>query len=1645
MVGARRPGFPDKADSLLLKVAANQAAIALQGARLLSARRRAEQKLAESEARFRTIVNQANTGVVQADPAGRLTLVNQRWCEMIGYTEAELLRMTIMDVTHPDSLAQTREAISRLAAGGSEFEIEKNYLRRDGSVLRARSCVSALRGSDGEFLGLVAVVLDITERRRAEDQIAGQHRILEALAVGLDLTEILDLTTKTIEGLLPGARASVLLADSAATHLHCGSARSLPEAYNAAIDGIEIGEGVGSCGTAAFRRAPVIVSDIARDPLWQNYRELAATHRLAACWSHPILSPGGRLLGTFATCFSEPRTPDSTELTILESAARVAGIAIHRRQTEEALRYAAAQFATLLNQSPLGVYLVDADFRIREVNPVARPVFGDIPNLIGRDFDEVMHLLWPQEYADEIVRLFRHTLDTGESYFTPERAEFRIDRGVTEYYEWRIDRIPLPDGRNGVVCYFRDISAQVRAREVIRESEERYRGIVNQSIGGIAETDPTGRFTTVNDRYCEITGYSREELLKLRMQEITHPEDLPRNLELFEKLVAGGEPFEIEKRYVRGDGSLVWVHNSVSAIRDTNGKVRSLITVSIDITGRREAEEKIRESEERLRAMFAQAGVGVVLIDSDCTMRQVNPKFCEIVGYDESELLGRSCLEMTHEDDRAENIRVITELFSSDSETVSFEKRYVRREGALVWVRINLTRIVGANGASRQLVAIVEDITGRKQNETLLAEQSRLLELIATNRPLRECLDTLTDSVSRLEPTVRAAVLIASPERSAMADSFSAHLAPSFGQAIQGAPISEVPIGTCGTAIHTGQPVTCPDIANSENWSPEWRALCLAHGIKACHSQPVFGPDGRASAVFLLCLAEARGPSEGERRIAEFGAHIASIVIERDRAAQALQQSEEQFRAFVTASSDVVYRMSADWTEMRFLQGRDFIPDTEDPSRTWLEKYIHPDDQPQVLATIQKAISARSIFELEHRVIRVDGTLGWTFSRAIPLLDAQGEIVEWFGTASDVTRRKEAEEALREAQARRLAEEQRNAVRLRQLNAAAVEINAATSVEEVICLINDKARDLTGARVAAVSLIENSDWTRARTVASRSNEYTTGRDFAAPESLFRLVASEKLTMRLTRAELETHPAWRAFGAESGTHAPLNGWLAAPLCDSRNECFGIVQLSDKWIGDRAGEFTESDEALQQLAQVASVALEKQQLYEQEQAARQVAEQATRAKDEFLAVVSHELRTPLNSILGWTRMLQAQRRDNPGIRKFADTVERSGRAQIQMIEDLLDTARIISGKLRLEVAPVELTEVVTSALDTVRPAAKSRAIALEVEFNAAPGMNADQTPYQITGDFDRLQQVVWNLLSNAIKFTPEGGRVRIALSRQDSAVQIVVSDTGKGISPDLLPYVFDRFRQGDSSASRRFGGLGLGLALVRHLVELHGGEVRVESAGEGRGATFTIRLPVRAVRGGTGETGRGETVTVAGHSTSSAAPRLDGLRILVVDDDEAVCALIALTLRQFGALMTTAGSAAAALSALEAPPEGAPFDVLVSDIGMPGEDGYELIERVRAHPDRRISGVRAIALTAYARAEDRLKALQAGYQMHVTKPVDEAELTIVIASLTGRIEPLWSKMSENILKQQAVLQGLRASFGSAKRLFGIVGVQPGRSGS
>ena len=432
----------------------------------------------------------------------------------------------------------------------------------------------------------------------------------------------------------------------------------------------------------------------------------------------------------------------------------------------------------------------------------------------------------------------------------------------------------------------------------------------------------------------------------------------------------------------------------------------------------------------------------------------------------------------------------------------------------------------------------------------------------------------------------------------------------------------------------------------------------------------------------------------------------------------------------------------------------------------------------------------------------------------------------------------------------------------------------------------------------------------------------------------------------------------------------------------------ISLTVSPVRNSAGRIVGASKVARDISDRRRLELERQALLEREQEARGEAEALNRSKDQFLATLSHELRTPLNAIYGWARMLDAGRLDAAATRRATEAILRNAAAQVQLIEDLFDVSRVVTGNMRLDVRPLNVAAVLEAALDTVRPTAAVKGIQLDSIID--PGVGA------MMGDPARLQQVAWNLLINAVKFTPKGGRVDVCVRRASAHIEIVVSDTGEGIAPEHMSRIFQRFGQADSSSTRRHAGLGIGLALVRHLVELHGGTVSAHSAGPGLGATFTVILPVAAVPA-LSPPAASENAGVPGPEQVKPISLRD-LRILVVDDDADGLELAALVLINAGAEVRASPSPAAAMAVLE----DWPADVLVTDLEMPGEDGASLLRRARRMMTLRGRRLPALALTAYGRSEDRVRALAAGFNLHLGKPVNPAELVLAVASLGGRTE-------------------------------------------
>ena len=636
---------------------------------------------------------------------------------------------------------------------------------------------------------------------------------------------------------------------------------------------------------------------------------------------------------------------------------------------------------------------------------------------------------------------------------------------------------------------------------------------------------------------------------------------------------------------------------------------------------------------------------------------------------------------------------------------------------------------------------------------------------------------------------------------------------------------------------------------------------------------------------------------------------------------------------------------------------------------------------------------------VEHyETIRVgkDGRLIDISLTVSPIKDPDGKIIGASKIVRDISERKRVERKLKE-----------QSEILETINRTGQVLSAELDQQKLVQAVTDAATELTGAEFGAFFYnVYEADGGSYMLYSLSGVPREAFENYPMPRAtdLFGPTFRGEGTIRLSDVRQDARFGKNSpyFGMPEG-HLPVTSYLAVPVISRLGEVIGGLFFGHS----KAGVFTETHESIiEGLAAQTAIAMDNARLYDQaqraikekeeslvrEQKARSQAEIASQSKDEFLGLLSHELRTPLNAILGWTRMLTSTQMDEATVAKAIKTIDRNAQLQARLIEDMLDVSRIMSGKLRLDTQPVDLTSVVHAAVDTLRPAAEAKEIRIYVVLDYGAGL--------ILGDSVRLQQIVWNLLSNAIKFTPKQGSVRVFLERINSHLELTVSDTGPGIDEDFLPFMFDRFRQADSSAAKKYGGLGLGLSIVKQLVELHGGTVEADNRKDGEsGAIFTVKLPVMVVRQPLSQKDsnleRVHPVVGSGVVSFDCPPEIKGIRILAIDDDADARHLLAVILEKCGAEVKSCESAAHALDLLE---KFKP-DIIVSDIGMPDEDGYSLINKIRATENAQ-QRIPAVALTAFARVEDRLKALAAGFNMHVPKPVEPAELTMVIASLLRR---------------------------------------------
>ena len=699
--------------------------------------------------------------------------------------------------------------------------------------------------------------------------------------------------------------------------------------------------------------------------------------------------------------------------------------------------------------------------------------------------------------------------------------------------------------------------------------------------------------------------------------------------------------------------------------------------------------------------------------------------------------------------------------------------------------------------------------------------------------------------------------------------------------------------------------------------------------------------------------------------------------VERDRQEMelALRESEARFRSFAENSNDVIwitdareYRLIYVSSSYETIWGR-----SADEIYTDLNNFIdfiHLEDRDRVRTSWQQC--CRRVVTQEYRVIRPDGGTIWIRDRGFPIHDEQGNLLWIGGIAEDITERKQAEATL--------TADLKDTQMLRDLS-------ARLATEDDIQVLYDKI-------IAAAITLMRSDAGTIQILESETQDLlllaSQGLEQNTVEHLYRLNASSNTSCGIALTTKKRAIINYDVPKSEDPYGSLQkfvevGFLcgqSTPLISRSGKPIGMV--STYWrqhYQPTERQLRFLDLLARQAADLIDRKLleaERERLLANEQTARTEAERANRIKDEFLAIVSHELRSPLSPIVGWTTLLQAGRLDRDTKAQALNIIARNAKLQAELIDDLLDVSRILRGKLSLDITTVDLAQTMRSAIETVQLAAESKSIQIHtmLEPNSI-----------VLGDPNRLQQVFWNLLSNAIKFTPAGGQVEVCLDNLGSTAQITVSDTGKGIDPDFLPHVFDYFCQENSATTRQYGGLGLGLAIVYHIVQLHGGTIKADSAGEGQGATFTVELPVT-----------NSSQQEPKNTSSEPALDLSGIKVLVVEDDPDTREFVTFLLEQHGAKAIAVDSAQAALNTLT---HSQP-DVLLSDIGMPEVDGYMLLRQIRALPSEQGRNIRAIALTAFAGEIDYQQAMLAGFQRHLVKPVEPAKLVKAIVSLAVNSE-------------------------------------------
>lgn len=1122
----------------------------------------------------------------------------------------------------------------------------------------------------------------------------------------------------------------------------------------------------------------------------------------------------------------------------------------------------------------------------------------------------------------------------------------------------------------------------------LRQHELRLRLIVDGLRDhAISMLDPSGRLVTLNRAAERIKGHALDEVRGQYFGLFFTPEDRASGLPERELETAREQSrYQGEGWRQRKDGSRFYAAVSLSALRDDAGVLVGFVKVTEDRTRHRESSDALERREAALRLILDAIPGLVAYLSADETYVQINRAYEAWFGRPTSELTGKHLADVLGPQ-AYETVRpnVAAALLGR---SVSFESEVPYATAGTRWVRATYVPDFDADGKVRGFVSLVLDITDEKRAEKQLADEARVNEALhrvstalANDLDLDSVFSTLTNEATALCRAQFGAFFynVNDPERGSY-----------MLYTLSGAPREKF----AGFPMPRNTDVFAPTFAGEGvvrsddiTKDPRYGKSAPYHGMPEGHlpvrsylAVPVVSRSGEVHGGLFFGHRETGVFTErDERTLVSVAAH-AAVAIDNARLHAATITAEQQYRALAESSPQLVWTTTADgnveYCNPQFL---DYVGLSLEEMRrepVW-HRIVHPADIPRATAAWTQALSTGEPYEVEYRFRRAsDGSYRWFLARGACVRNGEGRAVRWVGSCTDIDDRKRSEETHRFlAEAGTLLA---SSLDYRQTLPALVRLAVPHMADWCsIELANDDG-DLERVAVA------HADPHRLALIREIEREYPPGEDDPS-RRIVRSGASEHV--RELTHDMLVASARDSHHLELILALGLRSWMAVPIVVDRR-AIGVLAFASSESG-RLFERRDVDIA-EDLGRRVGTTIDNARLFEMTQRERLRAEEASRAKDELLSVTSHELRTPLNAILGWSQMLRSGQLSEERRERALETIERNAKIQVQLVEDLLDFSRVVTGRLRVDPVTLDPERVVEAAVDVVRPAAAAKNIRLEILLDPDTG--------ELSGDAERLQQIIWNLLSNALKFTPRDGRIQLRTRRADSHVEIIVADTGVGIDPKFLPYVFQPFRQQDSTATRAHGGLGLGLAIVKHLVELHGGNIEAQSEGLGKGATFVVRLPVSPTRPPSVFPSTGPAAPLADQvDQPRCPPELEGLHVLICEDEPDARELLESILVGCKVTVSLAGSVSEALDRFS---ESTP-DVVISDIGMPDASGYELIRRIRALPADKGGRVPAIALTAFASIADRTRALMEGFQNHLAKPTDPRELLAMVAALSGRL--------------------------------------------